>query len=253
MFITPADFVGKFELSVGMYSTANIQAYIDRYEKQYLVELFGKKMYDQFIADLDIVTGLPQSPEFRFIFEPFVDDSYFDHYYHNQSKGIKDMLLGFVYFEYTKDLISQMTPFGNVSQNSENSTVESTTYTMIYNRYNEAVFSYRAIQQYIYLNSHTVINGQLVTIAMITAGTNIPSGVYDATGGSGTGATLSIVSDVSGTVESVAIDAAGKNYEVGDLLGVDAGDLNLKVEVKYVGVANYRNFKGRTKETNTWI
>ena len=253
MFITVDDFVGKFELSVGMYSNTNIQAYIDRYEEQYLVDLFGKRMYDQFVADLDGVTGLPQSPDFIFLYNPFVDDSYFDHYYHNQSKGIKDMLLGFVYFEYTKDLISQMTPFGNVSQNSENSTVESTTYTMIYNRYNESIFSYRAIQQYIYLNKHKVKTGQLVTITMTQAGTNIPSGVYDVTGGTGTNAQFSIVSDVTGTVQSVAIEEAGINYVIGDTLSVNAGDMNLIVSVDYVGVGDYDKFRGRAKETNTWI
>jgi hypothetical protein len=64
------------------------------------------------------------------------------------SKGMKDMLLGFIYFEYMKDSITQTTPIGVVKQSTENSTPISA-HTPIYLRYNESVKTYRAIQDYI--------------------------------------------------------------------------------------------------------
>ena len=36
--ITSTDFVNKFELSTGMYSTAKIDDYIARYQERYLVD-----------------------------------------------------------------------------------------------------------------------------------------------------------------------------------------------------------------------
>ena len=65
---------------------------------------------------------------------------------------MKDMLLGFIYFEYQKDMVTQMTPNGVVKQQNENSTPISA-HTTIFGRYNESVKTFRAIQDYIMLNS----------------------------------------------------------------------------------------------------
>ena len=46
MFLTPSNFVGKFELHKGMYSQPNLVDYIDRYERKYLIDLFGAKLFD---------------------------------------------------------------------------------------------------------------------------------------------------------------------------------------------------------------
>jgi len=62
------------------------------------------------------------------------------------------MLMGFIYYEYTKDQIVQMTPNGNVRPVGQNSEVAGSLYTQIYTRYNDGVRSYKAIQMYIWKN-----------------------------------------------------------------------------------------------------
>ena len=145
--ITTQDFINKWELSTGMYSTAKLSEYIDRYEPQYLRQLFGVDLYNAFISDLE--NNVPRSPNFKLVFdELYVDENL---YYMIESRGILDMLKGFIYFEYAKDLLNQMTPYGNVQQTAENSVVVNTLQTMMYARYNESITSYQNIRNYILL------------------------------------------------------------------------------------------------------
>jgi hypothetical protein len=66
------------------------------------------------------------------------------------SYGIKEMLIGFLYFEIMKDAITMNTLAGTVTQKSENSAGAITT---IYGKYNDAVKTFQAIQDYILYNS----------------------------------------------------------------------------------------------------
>jgi len=149
LFVTISDFTSKFALSTGMYANTNIQSYIDRYEDIYLTELLGIKLYNQFIADL--TAGVPMTAKYTKIFNSFKEEMDIRLII---SRGMKDMLLGFIYFEYMKDSITQTTPIGVVKQSSENSNPISA-HTPIYLRYNESVKTYRAIQDYIMLNLGT--------------------------------------------------------------------------------------------------
>jgi hypothetical protein len=149
-FVTTNDLVNKFEISTGMYADSKIDAYIDRYEDVYLAEMLGVNLYNDFIDDLD-VDNLPQDVKFTKIFEPFMEEKDLRILI---SKGIKDMLMGFIYFEYLKDQVTQSTPVGIVKQQGENSTPIHS-HTTIYGRYNEAIKTYRAIQDYIFLNQAT--------------------------------------------------------------------------------------------------
>ena len=149
LFVTINDFTGKFALSTGMYANTNIQSYIDRYEDIYLTELLGVKLYNLFIADL--VSNVPVTAKYTKIFNAFKEELDIRLII---SKGMKDMLVGFIYFEYMKDSITQTTPIGVVKQSTENSTPISA-HTPIYLRYNESVKNYRAIQDYIMQNLST--------------------------------------------------------------------------------------------------
>jgi len=149
LFVTISDFTGKFALSTGMYANTNIQSYIDRYEDIYLTELLGVKLYNLFIADL--VSNVPVTAKYTKIFNAFKEELDIRLII---SKGMKDMLVGFIYFEYMKDSITQTTPIGVVKQQSENSTPISA-HSPIYLRYNESVKTYRAIQDYIMQNLST--------------------------------------------------------------------------------------------------
>ena len=260
MITSVSDFTGKYTLSKGMFEDTLIQDYIDRYEPRYLKQMLGVKLYNEFISDL--IANVPQSPNFVKIFNPLSEDvgTYYYHWSRRydttatmlDSEGIKEMLKGFIYYEYAKDLVNQMTPFGNTKPQSENSTIANTLFSMMYNRYNEAIRSYQSIQDYIILNQNES-TGQLLALTMVQAGTNMPTGVYDATGGTGSLGELNIVSDATNTVTSVDIEVAGSGYKVGDTLGVNAGDDNLIVNVDSVGIGTYSDFRGEKKLTAYWL
>lgn len=141
---------GKFELHKGMYEKQKINQYIDKYERLYLINLFGGDLYNLFIQDL--TNGVPVSANFLSIYNPFVVDNSCSGII--ISDGLIEMIKGFIYFEYLKDQINQVWVSGNVSPKGENSDNASTLNQQIYTRYNDAVRNYKAIQKYMYINSN---------------------------------------------------------------------------------------------------
>lgn len=249
MFITKDDFFGKYELHVGMYDLPTINDYISIYEQRYLVELLGSELYNQFIADLDN-SNVPQSPNFQFIFNPFYENIVLHTII--QSEGIKQMLKGFIYFEYLKDKTNQITPNGNVVPMGENSTTTPTTYSMMYARYNEAMRTYRAIQTHIAINLNQA-TGQIVLFTLTDPGTNYSDGIITtSTTGNGTGATFEITTS-GGIIDTISPVDLGKNYAIGDVLTLNGGDDNAFIVVDYVGLGNYSKFNGIAKQFVYWI
>lgn len=261
MILSINDFVGKYQLSTGMYDQAKLQDYINRYEPRYLKELLGVNLYNDFIADLS--NNYPQSPNFQVIFNPLSEDMGYNFYYFNgiyegvnqiDSEGIKEMLKGFVYFEYAKDLVNTMTPFGNVKQVSENSEVANTLFSMMYTRYNEAIRSYISIRNYIkYVSSPSL--GQIVTLNITTPGVGYVSGNnLNIIGGSGSNATCDIIDDGAGGVDTITIINNGFNYVIGDTVNIEQGlNTTCVCEVVYVGIGDYRKFRGVPKSTAYWL
>jgi hypothetical protein len=162
------DFTGKYELHTGMYDQAKLLEYIQIYEEQYLIDLFGATLYDEFILDLDN-NNYPESPNFQKVFDPFHLDNTSNGFLTSYntynsviiSKGILDMLKGFIYFEYVKDTANQITSQGQKIPQGENSLTATTLYNMMYTRYWEALKTYRAIQWYIYRNQNLPVGGVL--------------------------------------------------------------------------------------------
>jgi hypothetical protein len=138
---------GKFELHTGMYAQTNLQEYIDKYEKRYLIDLLGATLGNAFITDVQSGGGTPTVPEYLDIFNPIELDYNLEII---QSDGIKEMLKGFVYYEYIKDLVSQATSVGMVTPKGENSERVNTLFTQMYNRYNDACRSYKGVQKFIW-------------------------------------------------------------------------------------------------------
>ena len=156
--ITYNDFgKGKFELHHGMYEQAKIQAYIDKYERQYLVKLLGVELFNQFIGDL--VAGVPQTAKYTKIYSPFEYDNANCNI--NISEGMTDMIKGFVYYQYLKDATNTVAVSGNVRPLGENSENVSTLNSMIYTRYNDSVRTFKAIQYYMcdYSSDYLKYNG----------------------------------------------------------------------------------------------
>ena len=265
MFLEPSDFIDKYALSTGMYSTAKLTSYILKYEEQYLVQLFGASLYNEFIADLNGgVPNVPQSPNFLKVFNPFnVDQAGLsgNGVLFNStstlgngilmSEGILEMLKGFIYWEFSRDLMNQQTPYGNVKQMAENSIVVDSPHSLMWERYNEGQQTYSTIQEYIWLNGSFSV-GQIVNFDTLVGGTGYVDGTYNLTGGSGTSATATIVT-IAGEVTEVTISNAGTNYEVGDVLTIDSGNIDATITLTYVGVGSMRNFNGVGKTTAYWI
>jgi hypothetical protein len=254
MIVSIGDFTGKYELHTGIYDVNKLQAYIDKYEPRYLRELFGITLYNEFISDLTLVNNqyVPQSPNFIFLFDPFAEDVYL--FRMLISDGIKEMLCGFIYFEYVKDMMNTMTPFGNTISRSELSRQTTTLNTLMYNRYNEAIKTFTAIRDYIFLHwndmplgqaidgqititntgtgytsggniTPTPLSGIVQTLSVNSAGTGYSSNNGVSTsGGTGTGLTVDYIDDGAGGVQSVTIANYGNGYKAGDVVTILDGN-----------------------------
>lgn len=159
--LTYSDFgKGRFELHSGKYSQDEINAYIDTYERKYLVQLFGAELFGLFVADL--ANAMPQSPEYVKIFEPFEYDDFCGDLV--ISDGIIEMLKGFIYWNYLKDKMNQVTTAGVVKPQGENSTPGDAMNSLYANRYNNSCKTFDAIQKYIMQNcgSYDTFNGRKI-------------------------------------------------------------------------------------------
>jgi hypothetical protein len=137
---------GRYKIPVKTNQDANLTATINTVESAYLPRLFGVELYGLFIADLSVGTPqIPSDPRFTKIFDPFIDQT--DDCF-TQSEGIKIMLQGFVYYLYVRDIVSRVTTDGTKVTTGENSDNVSAINHDVTSRYNDAIRSYQAIQNY---------------------------------------------------------------------------------------------------------
>lgn len=264
MILSIDDFINKWELSTGMYDQPKLTDYIQKYEERYLIHLFGADLYKSFLNDLTASSPqTPQSPNFVKVFEPFYMDwnsptlSGLTPLYGwtmngiLESDGIKDMLLGFIYWEYARDLMNQQTPYGNVKQRAELSHVVDSPHSLIWERYNQAIRNYRTIQEYI-VSNESLKTGQVVSFDLTTAGTGYTDGTYALDGGSGSGATITVVT-TAGEVQSGTIKNEGSDYVEGEVLTINSGDQNSTITLTHVGLGDFSLFNGINKSTAYWI
>lgn len=142
LIVVKGDFTGKYAISQNTYST--LDNYIAKYEELYLIELLGVELFELFKAS--VTAHVPASGIYKTIFDPIRED---DGDCIRISEGIKEMLLGFIYFEYMRDLPYAATPSGIVAGQSENNRETSGEENNIYGRYNISIKSYKTIQWYI--------------------------------------------------------------------------------------------------------
>lgn len=159
--VKTTDFVGKYSISQSSFNTTDLQAFIDKYEKVYLRDLLGLTLGDLLYTDIASGTFLPPvTTRYSVLFNAIAQEI-------NGcdviSNGIKEMLLGFIYWEFVKTASTHNTITGNVMAQNEVSEQVDFSSTEIYNNYNEAINSYRAIQIYINANSSTYpeFNGKM--------------------------------------------------------------------------------------------
>lgn len=146
--LTTADFVDFYFTPVNTAPDSSediLQAYIDRYERDYIRALLGVTLGDAFIADL---ANVSQDVIYTVIQDPFA----FDHN-HEQiiSKGMVDMLTAMIYYHYVTDQQARNT-LGGVAYNTNeanNMADMQNAYRHAEKKYNEALETYQAIQWYV--------------------------------------------------------------------------------------------------------
>ena len=150
-----SDFVGEYELPESKYFDR--QPYLDKYEKEYLVNALGADLYKLFIADL--VGGVPQTQIYLDIYNEFQID---DHHCVRQSEGMVKALVEVVYFYLVRDLPVNKTNTGVVF--NDNETAKGPYYNgfNIVEAYNQGIKNLREIQWYICENmpDYPDFNGQ---------------------------------------------------------------------------------------------
>lgn len=152
--VSRTDFAtGKYLLAVNRFTEDNLDTFISKYERRYLIKLLGAELYSLFSADLTGTPSEPQEERFTVIFEEgqwdLVDNE------PTISDGIKEMLKGIIYYHYVRDNNMYHTITGLVSNNNENSNAEVKEKGAQYITalYAAAIETYNAIQQYISYNS----------------------------------------------------------------------------------------------------
>ena len=155
MIVKPSEFTGFYKDSQNSYSKAELQLFIDKFEKLYLCRLLGADLYEDFINDL--VDGVPQSQKYVDIFNAFCKSEGRCLY---QSEGMKEMLKGFIYYEYVTTQNFQNTIAGTQRNESDNATQVSVTnlYRNSEQRFNLGVETYRSIQWLICEDYDTYFN-----------------------------------------------------------------------------------------------
>lgn len=157
MIVSNSDFVGKYALALTQYNVDLIDSYISRYEPYYLNQLLGANLNNLLQAEL-LVNNPPTTPIYKIIYDPLTYDFYPQVI---STLGIKEMLIGFIYYHYILDKQQNQTPIGTTYPNAENSNVL-TLNSITINRFNESIESFKGIQQYIqdHISDYPTYNGQ---------------------------------------------------------------------------------------------
>ena len=157
-----SDFKGKYAVSQNAFDTVTLQSYIDKYETKYLYDLLGVALGDLLFADIATPFTVPTTLIYQTIFNALnIDNANYSYCDQIRSNGIKEMLIGFIYFEYIRTKAFVNTPVGSVVAQNEVSNISDFSSTLIYINYNEAVKSYKSIQNYIplYSSDYPTFNG----------------------------------------------------------------------------------------------
>ena len=146
LYIQISDFKGQSETAKDIFTTSDLQIYLDKFEVRYLQDLLGCELYEEFAIDFAILGNSPTDPKFVAIWNSFCKD---DSCYIYRSEGMVEMLSLFIYFEYLRDQPVKNNIAGPQLNDQANSTAATSTQTNIYTNYNEGLETYKSIQWYI--------------------------------------------------------------------------------------------------------
>ena len=147
LYIAESDFEGQTKVAKDIYTKSGLQKYIDKFEVEYLQDLLGCTMYEEFATDFAIIGTEPTDPKFTAIWEKFCIDGQCQDIH--RSEGMKSMLSLFIYWEYLRDQFAKNNIGGMQKNEQANSTALDSQGTNVYTNYNEALETYCEIQWYI--------------------------------------------------------------------------------------------------------
>ena len=155
--VSKYDFIGEYYVPQTQYD--DLDTFIKDYEAMYLLKLLGAELYNLFISDLDANTiQKPQNQIYLDIFDPFNKD---ESKCIVSSKGIRKMLVMFIYFHYIRETQLTNTATGTTKNRPELAVMASYKNNII-KSFNEANNTAKAIQWFICKNSdiYPNYNGQ---------------------------------------------------------------------------------------------
>ncbi len=142
MAVTVNDFIDKYKLTLTDFNTSELASYIVRYETISLQELFGIELYDLWVIGIGAA-----DPIYEFLRDPFTVQLESGEILN--SRGVDDVILGIVYFYWSRDIETQRSSIGSVKKKGENSEAASQWKANLQSRWDESIVSYQAIQGYI--------------------------------------------------------------------------------------------------------
>jgi hypothetical protein len=154
-FVDVSNFASGFnKVAYNEQTIADLSSFITDKEDLILTELFGEELYSAFKVG---VSG--SVTKYLKLKNPFIDQLQSCRVI--QSKGVAEMLAGFIYFDYSRFQATAPTVFGRVTPKGENSNVASFNVGLITEKYSKALDTYEAIQLYILdnLNLYPEFNG----------------------------------------------------------------------------------------------
>lgn len=138
--IVASDFTYSFAVPNSISN--DLEQFITDNEETILIDLMGADFYATFKADL--VTKIPATAKYLTIYNSFAKD------FQNtivKSKGMKEMLKGFLFFDFMRQIKYKNTTQGQVVNSSDTST--NVVYGSLYKYLNDATDTYQSIQDYI--------------------------------------------------------------------------------------------------------
>lgn len=163
--VNKTDFTGKYTIAINSSNGANVDSYIALYETELILNLLGVNLGKDFIANCEANAGQfkPTAAAYLALYNAIQVDlttqeisfPLFTHGRQLISSGMKNMILGLLYFYIVKDQPDIPTTDGFTRNAPQVGVSKEFDFTSFRERYNQAINDYKAIQYYIRLNIAT--------------------------------------------------------------------------------------------------
>ena len=159
-FIESSDFTGKYKLSQDTSNIAITTLVVSQMRDGLIRKIFGAVLGNEIITYID-ASSQPVNTELDNVINAFSIDSHCGELL--ESIGLKNVLLGFIYYQRACDMKLQMQSVGGETRpKTENTNNDMLPESKMIQRYNDSVYSVWSIQKYICENreDYPNYNGQ---------------------------------------------------------------------------------------------